>query len=56
MRSFEGSLVGGGGGFLIGTLTGLPEGEFLFESPALDGRTGVAFAGGANMLVLAEFC
>jgi len=53
MRSLVGSLVGGGGGFLMGTLTGLADGEFLLASAALDGRTGDPLGGGPKMLELA---
>jgi hypothetical protein len=51
MRSFE----GGGGGFRIGTLAGLAEGdEVLLESDALAGRRGVALAGGQKILLVCE--
>jgi hypothetical protein len=51
MRSFE----GGGGGFLMGTLAGLAEGdEVLLVSDILAGRTGVALAGGLKILLVCE--
>lgn len=53
MRSFE--FEGGGGGFRMGTLAGLAEGdEVLLESDTLAGRTGVALAGGLKMLLDCE--